>query len=192
MKARESGMPAEDTWSTFFDPCGILAQFLPTSSTGCTFAEFGSGYGTFTLPAARLTRGLVHAFDIEPALIALLGERARAEKLPNIRPSLRDFVAHGTGLPDATVDHAMLYNILHLENPAALLREAHRILHPGGKLSIIHWNYDPATLRGPPMNIRPRPGHCRAWAEAAGFTFVRDADFSAAAPHHYGLLLQKA
>ncbi len=184
-------MPDEDHWSTFFDPTGILAEFLPASAAGLCIAEFGSGYGTFTLPAARLSRGLVHAFDIEPALVSLLDERARAANLPNIRATLRDFVTDGTGLPDASIDHAMLYNILHLENPTTLLREAHRILKPGGHLSIIHWNYDPATPRGPSMDIRPRPGQCRAWAESVGFDFVRDAVFSTAAPHHYGLLLRR-
>ncbi len=191
MKARESGMPAEEMWSTFFDPPGILAQFLPPAPAELHIAEFGSGFGTFTLPAARHTRGTVHAFDIEPALIALLAERARAEDLPNIRPTLRDFVADGTGLPDASIDHAMLYNILHLENPVALLRETWRILVPGGHVSIIHWNSDPLTPRGPPMEIRPRPEQCRAWAESAGFTFVRSVDLSTRAPHHYGLLLGK-
>ncbi|HWA86196.1 MAG TPA: class I SAM-dependent methyltransferase [Opitutus sp.] len=189
MKARESGMPPEDAWSAFFDPAGILAQFLQPNSRE-TIAEFGSGYGTFALPAAQLTRGAVHAFDIESPLVSLVRQRARDSGLANLRAELRDFVATGTGLPDAGIDHAMLYNILHLEEPLALLREAHRILKPGGHLSIIHWNYDPATPRGPPLAIRPRPGQCRAWAESAGFVFVRDADFSRCAPHHYGLLLQ--
>ncbi len=191
MKARESGMPAEEMWSAFFDPADILAKFLPIPPTHLRIAEFGSGYGTFTLPAARLTLGPVYAFDIEPALVSLLQERAGAENLANIRATLRDFIADGTGLPDASIDHAMLYNILHLENPIALLYEAYRILAPGGHLSILHWNYDPLTPRGPPMEIRPRPSQCRAWAESAGLTFLRDANLSACAPHHYGLAFQK-
>jgi SAM-dependent methyltransferase len=190
MKARESGMPSEDAWTSFFDPANLLAQFLSVDADE-TIAEFGSGYGTFTLPAARLTRGTIHAFDIEPGLVSLVRQRARDSGLANIRAELRDFVATGTGLADASVDHAMLYNILHLDDPLALLREAHRILKLGAHLSIIHWNYDPATLRGPPLAIRPRPGQCRTWAESAGFIFVRDADFSRCAPHHYGFLLQR-
>jgi ubiquinone/menaquinone biosynthesis C-methylase UbiE len=53
------------------------------------------------------------------------------------------------------VDYAMLFNILHAEQPERLLREARRILAPHGLLGIIHWNYDPSTPRGPSMEIRP-------------------------------------
>jgi hypothetical protein len=41
--------------------------------------------------------------------------------------------------------------------PEGLLREAYRILSHGGRLGIMHWNYDPATPRGPSMDIRPGP-----------------------------------
>ena len=41
MKARESGMPAEEMWSAFFDPADILAKFLPIPPTHLRIAEFG-------------------------------------------------------------------------------------------------------------------------------------------------------
>jgi ubiquinone/menaquinone biosynthesis C-methylase UbiE len=49
-----------------------------------------------------------------------------------------------------------VFNILHAEKPEELLKESYRILKPDGKLSVIHWNYDPETPRGPPITIRPR------------------------------------
>ena len=104
---------------------------------------------------------------------------------------MRDFVAQGTGLPDSGMDHAMVYNLLHLDDPVRLLKEAFRILRPGGVLSIMHWKYDPATPRGPAMDMRPRPEQCRAWAEAAGFCFLRNQDLSECCQYHYGLLLTR-
>ena len=39
-------------------------------------AEFGCGYGTFTIPAGPRSRGTVYAYDIDPEMVAATGERA--------------------------------------------------------------------------------------------------------------------
>jgi predicted methyltransferase len=98
----------------------------------------------------------------------------------------RDFVAEGTGLPDASTDYAMLFNILHAEDPVGLLREAWRVLRPGGKVAVIHWVYDAATPRGPDLSMRPRPAQCRTWVQHAGFELVLPE--VALPPHHYGVV----
>jgi ubiquinone/menaquinone biosynthesis C-methylase UbiE len=191
MKARESGMPDEDIWQAFFDVECMVTQ-LGCSKQGIeNVVEFGSGYGTFTLAVAQRTRGLVHALDIEPELVARLQRKARDCKLENIRAEQRDFVADGSGLPERSMDHAMIWNLLHLRDPVALLAEAHRVLKPGGRLSIVHWKHDATTPRGPSLGIRPRPAECRAWATTAGFAFLRDVDLSACCPYHYGIVLAR-
>ncbi|MHB8897183.1 MAG: class I SAM-dependent methyltransferase, partial [Thermoguttaceae bacterium] len=152
--------------------------------------EFGCGYGTFTTAAARVVRGAVHALDIEPDMIAATRSKAEAEGLRNVRVSLRDFVAEGTGLPAASVDYAMLFNILHAESPECLLRECYRVLAPDGLLGIIHWNCDPATPRGPSMEIRPRPEQCRDWAVQAGFE-SQAREVVNLPPYHYGIVLRR-
>lgn len=184
-------MPEEQYWQSFFDAECVVEQLGCASAVGETTVEFGSGYGTFTLAVARRSAGAVVAFDIESALVALVSDKARAEGLANVRVEQRDFVTTGSGLSDCSATHAMLFNILHIENPVALLREAWRVVKPGGVVSVIHWNYDPATPRGPSMEIRPRPDDCRAWAEAAGLVFLRDVDLSACCPHHYGMLFKR-
>jgi ubiquinone/menaquinone biosynthesis C-methylase UbiE len=97
-----------------------------------------AAHGTFTIAAATRTRGTVFALDLEPDMIATTESKARAAGLTNVRLLLRDFVAEGTGLPDDSVGYAMLCNILHAENPVGLLREAWRVLRPGGKVGVIH------------------------------------------------------
>ncbi len=189
MKVRDSGMPEEGLWSDFFDPETVL-RTLGLEWNVRNVAEFGCGYGTFTLPAARLFRGTVHAFDIETEMIERVREKCRLEGITNVQHELRDFVADGTGLADGSMDMALLFNILHHEEPVALLREAFRILNPGGIAAVIHWNYDPNTPRGPALEIRPRPEQCIAWAEQAGFTF-QPADRIDLKPYHYGLRLRK-
>ncbi len=177
-------MPEERLWATFFNPDEILRKLgLPAAGD---VVDFGCGYGTFTIPAALITSGTVHALDSEAEMIAATRAKAEALGLGNIRTELRDFVTYGSGLPDASIGYAMLFNILHAESPDTLLREAHRILAVGGKLGIIHWNYDPSTPRGPSMDIRPRPQQCLQWAEQVGFRFLYPADLP---PYHWGMAL---
>lgn len=188
MKTRESGMPESITWETFFDAEAALTAMGLTADTGDT-VDFGCGYGTFALPAARRIRGTLYGFDIEKEMIAECEDRAQREGLDNVRFERRDFVAEGTGLPDDSVEFVMLFNILHAENPLRLLDEVWRILVPGGRVAIIHWNYDPATPRGPSMTIRPRPEDCRRWLIQTNF-IIGD-DMISLPPYHYGLAGRK-
>ncbi|MFM2013775.1 MAG: hypothetical protein RLZZ396_2559 [Planctomycetota bacterium] len=188
MKTRESGMPPEEMWQSFFDPNGVLTKLGLDSNCGDVL-EFGCGYGTFTIPAAQRIRGTVYAIDIEPEMLAITGAKAKAVGAANIELLQRDFVVDGSGLADRTVDYVMLFNILHAQERMALLREARRVLRPHGKLAIIHWNFDASTPRGPSMSIRPKPGECRAWAEEVGFAAISPADIDLP-PYHYGLVLE--
>jgi len=185
MKIRESGMPEESQWEHFFDPWAVLEQLGLTSACD-DVVEFGCGYGTFTLVAARMVSGTVYALDIEQEMLDTVASRADTARLENIKLLRRDFVGQGTGLDDGTADYVMLFNILHAEDPVALLREARRNVKAGGKVGVMHWNYDPDTPRGPPMAIRPRPEDCRRWAEAAGLRCGPLVDLP---PYHYGLVL---
>lgn len=184
-------MPEEAYWATFFDPEAALDQLLILGNSLGHTVEFGWGFGTFTLPAARRTTGIVTAFDIEPEMVEAVRQKADVEKRDNIRAEVRDFVADGTGLKSASQAHAMIFNLLHLENPVALLSEAHRVLGPGGMLSVIHWRSDIATPRGPSLEIRPTPEQCQAWMQEAGFKAIQSVDLQASCPYHFGLLGQR-
>jgi SAM-dependent methyltransferase len=182
-------MPEECTWGSFFDPESILRK-LGLAPTCEDVIDFGCGDGTFSIPAAKIVSGTVHALDIDLEMIATTKAKAEAAGLGNVRTCLRDFVADGSGLPGGSVDYAMLFNILHGESPRTLLREAFRVLSPCGKLGIIHWNYDPTTPRGPPMDIRPRPEQCRDWAVGVGFRLL-EPGLIGLPPYHSGVVLEK-
>jgi ubiquinone/menaquinone biosynthesis C-methylase UbiE len=188
MKTRESGMPDEERWRLFFDPDIILSE-LGLDQNCWVAVDMGCGYGTFTIPAARRITGKVYAIDIDPHMVEVCQAKVIEADLENVICQERDFVALGTGLPDQSTDFVMLFNILHAENPIGLLEEAYRILVPGGKVGVIHWNYDPTTPRGPSMDIRPRPEQCQAWVQSAGFQLIHP--FIQLPPYHYGMVGQK-
>ena len=189
MKVRDSGMPAEEMWSEFFDPAKVLAVFGLDRGVQ-DLVEFGCGYGTFTLAAAGIASGTVHALDIEPEMVSVVEQKCREAGVTNVQAMVRDFVVEGTGLADNSMDAALLFNILHHEEPLALMKEAFRVLKPNGMLAVIHWNYDSTTPRGPAMEIRPRPEQCVEWGRTAGFQF-NELNRYDLPPFHYGLLFIK-
>lgn len=188
MKVRESGMPEAAYWASLFNVPLILDALEIDGRVGDA-VEFGCGHGTFAVPVAQRIRGVLHAFDMDADMITATRLLAEREGCGNVRLHLRDFVADGTDLPPDSLDHAMLFNLLHAEDPRGLLVEARRILAPGGRLGVIHWNHDPATPRGPPLEIRPRPEDCRRWITEAGF--VLEKPHVDLPPHHYGILARK-
>jgi SAM-dependent methyltransferase len=189
MKVRDSGKPDEEMWAGFFDPAKVLTIFGLDRGVR-DIVEFGCGYGTFTLAAAGIAAGTVHALDIEPEMVDVVRQKCAGAGIDNVQAAVRDFVAEGTGLSDNTMAAALLFNILHHEEPLALMNEAHRVLKPNGMLAVIHWNYDPATPRGPAMEIRPRPEQCIEWGREAGFRFNERNRYDLP-PFHYGLLFRK-
>jgi ubiquinone/menaquinone biosynthesis C-methylase UbiE len=186
LKIRESGLPEEREWITFFRPTETL-KLLGLAGTALDVADFGCGYGTFTIPAARIVRGKVYAIDIEPEMLETVERKARKEGLNNVVPMHRDLMSEGSGLEDLSVDYVIIFNILHGEEPENLLKEAFRVLSLGGRVGIIHWNYD-EKVSGLPLNIKPRATDCRRWAESVGFGFEQEFDLK---PYHFGIVMRK-
>ena len=116
MKIRDSGMPDETYWESLFDVPLILSRL--GIERFHDVAELGCGYGTFTIPIAEAISGTLYTFDVEPEMIARTKERAAG--LPVVCEQ-RDVMESGFGVQ---VDAALLFNILHCEQPIRLLRHA--------------------------------------------------------------------
>lgn len=105
---------------------------------GKSVADIGAGSGWFTVRAARRVDpgGTVYAEDINPEAIKAIAERAKAEKLGDVRPVL--------GTPDdlklapSSVDAALLLKVYHeIAHPVPVMRELRAALKPGGRVGII-------------------------------------------------------
>jgi SAM-dependent methyltransferase len=187
-RIRDSGMPERELWESFFDVANIL-DALEAPGGHARVADFGCGYGAFSIAAAARTSGVVYAFDIDGHMVESTAARARSLGLGNVAAVARDIVSAGTGLADGSVAYAMLFNVLHAEQPTRLLREAFRILEPDGVLAVIHWIHDAATPRGPDLSIRPRPEQCANWCLEVGFD--RLSAPVVLEPYHYGLTARR-
>ena len=174
---RESGMPEETLWEGFF-ASGLLQRL----GVRGTVADFCCGYGTFSIPAARLAERVL-AFDISEEMVSRTRERAASLGLSNLTAERCD-LEEGCPLQERSVDWVLLCNILHGERPELLLGEARRILRHGGNALLLHWLHG-ATPRGPPLAIRPRPEDLERLARAAGFTRLQRRD---AVPWHYAII----
>jgi SAM-dependent methyltransferase len=133
----------------------------------------------------------VFGFDIELEMVETTRRKAESAGLKNVAVLQRDCAVDGTGVQEASIDYAMLFNILHSQEKLFLLQEVWRVLKAGGKLAIIHWNHDASTPRGRSMEIRPRPGKCRSWAAQVGFELLPPG-FVDLPPYYYGFVFQRS
>jgi ubiquinone/menaquinone biosynthesis C-methylase UbiE len=103
---------------------------------GFSILDYGCGPGSYTIPAAQLVgeSGKVYALDIHPLAVQQVQKAAARKRLTNIETILSDC---DTALPDDSIDVVLLYDILHeLSEPDKVLAELHRVLKPGGILSV--------------------------------------------------------
>jgi SAM-dependent methyltransferase len=190
MKIRESGMPEEKYWETLFKVPEILDR-LGIDGRMKDVVELGCGYGTFTIPVARRISGIIKTFDIDSAMLERTRQRALAARLRNVVLLRRDVLADGFGEEPGSADACLLLNILHCEEPVQLLAEVARVVRPGGSVLVIHWRVDPATPRGPSMEIRPHPEQIVRWAKETGL-LQSDEVVLDLPPWHYGFRLRRS
>jgi SAM-dependent methyltransferase len=106
--------------------------------------ELGPGPGIFTVDAAQRAgpQGKLIAVDIQPEMIAQVQERVQEAGLTNVETHIAN--AYELPLDDATIDRAFLIAVLpEISDQARALAELHRVLKPGGLLSITEEFMDP-------------------------------------------------
>ena len=182
-------MPEEAYWETLFDVPLILDR-LGVDARLRNVLEFGCGYGTFTIPVARRISGTLTTFDIDEAMVERSRQRAAAAGAYNVLYFVRNVFADGFGGEAGSKDACLLFNILHCEEPQRLLEETARVVRPRGAVLVIHWRHDPATPRGPNLEIRPRPEQNAAWAKETGL-LEAEGPVIDLPPWHYGLRLRR-
>ncbi|MFC2041237.1 class I SAM-dependent methyltransferase [Chloroflexota bacterium] len=98
--------------------------------------DYGCGPGSYITPLAELVGkpGKIYALDIHPLAIKMVQKIASKKQLTNVAT-----ICSGckTGLPDNSINVALLYDILHdLSDPNGVMEELRRVLKPDGILSV--------------------------------------------------------
>jgi SAM-dependent methyltransferase len=177
MRVRDSGMPEETYWESLFDVPLILDRLEIDRYRD--IVEFGCGYGTFSVPIARRIAGTLYTFDIDAEMVRRTQERSAGLR---IQASVRDVMKLGFGV---NADAALLFNILHCEEPLRLFSHA---VNAAPDVIVIHWRSDIATPRGPAAEIRPQPDQVRNWGTEAG---LRGGELIVLPPWHYGIVFAR-
>lgn len=150
-------------WAAFGAPERVVA------------VDLGAGTGLFAREfARRLDGGVIWAVDSEPRMIAWMEANLPAETLRTVRPLPGDATA--VPLPDASAGLVYAIALYHeLPEPALMLREALRLLAPGGTVGIVDWKAED-TPHGPPLAHRIDAPVIARQLREAGFADVEVCD----------------
>jgi len=147
-------------------PTDLLRDKMNVTS-GMTGVDLGSGTGVFAIPLAELTGdGTLYAVDRAEVMHDHLREKDPPANLQTVKADVT-----ATGLPDGAADMVTAGFILHeIKEPLLLVKEAARLLKPGGQLAVIDWREDTEYI-GPPRNRRISRARVEKMFAKAGLTF---------------------
>lgn len=111
----------------------LIKELCPLA--GNDVLEVGCGDGRITFQLAPHCRRII-GVDMEPRFIENALKEQQRSGLSNIK--FREMDAHALDIPDASVDVVLYPWVLQMvSDPAQAVREAHRVLKPGGKIVVI-------------------------------------------------------
>jgi ubiquinone/menaquinone biosynthesis C-methylase UbiE len=125
----------ETLYGLFRDPYKALHD--AGLEAGQTVLEVGCGPGFFTVPAARIVGdgGAVVALDINPVAVEHVRRKIQQAGVTNAKVVLAN--AAQTDLPDQGFDLIFVFGFARaVGGMAAIWPELHRLLKPGGTLSV--------------------------------------------------------
>jgi 2-polyprenyl-3-methyl-5-hydroxy-6-metoxy-1,4-benzoquinol methylase len=140
---------------------------------GSTVADIGAGSGYFTERLARLVgpAGKVYATDIQQGMLDLLAQRLLRGRIDNV--TLVRGEPADPKLPPASLDLALMVDVYHeLADPQTVLRRIREALKPDGRLVLIEYKGEDATIPILPSH-KMTVAQAKVEVEHEGFKLVR-------------------
>ena len=165
-----------------------MLGFLPFIRLGDVL-DAGSGDGTMAALLASRSRSVTCLDQSERVLQAA---RRRLAGLGNVAFAPGDL--HALPFPDAHFDHVLLLNVLtYSKDPAQVLREAARVLRPGGDLTLstlARHEHKDATAAYGHVNQGFRPGTLHGWLDGPAGLLVERCEITSRErrPPHFAVL----
>ncbi len=154
-------------------------------------ADFGAGSGFMARAIANIaTQGNVFAIEINRDMVARITHDIQEKQIKNIQPLWGDIeISGGSKLGNDSVDMVVLSNILfQLDDKVGCIKEATRVLKPGGRVLIVDWT---ESFGG----LGPAPHHVFEKKMAEDLLiksgFIKLSDNLPAGEHHYAILFKK-
>lgn len=173
----------------FIDPEAIVEKLGLAS--GSVVADFGCGSGYFSLPIAKKIgeQGIVYALDILPSSLETVSSQAKVAGVTNILARRANLEREGgSKLADKSCDWVVMKDMLFQnKNKTVILSEARRILKDHGKVLLIEWSDNDASI-GPDKSLRISK---EALVDVIQKSGLGISDELAVSNFHYGLILTK-
>lgn len=130
--------------------------------------EIGAGTAFFSIAFCELlSPRKVFACDVSEAMIDWVKENV-SPRYPTIIPVKNE--ESSVPLDDGIADLLFMINLHHeLDEPSLTVKEAFRILKPGGEIFIVDWKKKDMS-EGPPIEIRCLPDQVKRQMVTAGFS----------------------
>jgi len=186
------GTPPGAGHSSFdlIDPARFFAEL--DLKPGITFLDLGCGEGNYTLAVAEAVGpgGTIYALDLWQPGIEALKQKAAAQGRPNLRAfkvNISQPLPLETGSVDVALMATVLHDLLEFAMAAGALKEAARVLKPGGTLAIVEFKKVEGPP-GPPLLIRLSPEEVEKVVAPYGFA---RAGLAEVGPYNYLMLFVK-
>ena len=146
----------------------------------------GSGYLTFRVAEKVGPAGKVYAVDIQPEMLALIRERAKAKGLTNVEPVLG--TEADPKLPASAVDTILMVDVYHeFSHPYEMTDAMVKALKPGGRLVFVEYRMEDEKV---PIKLVHKMSEAQVIKEMGPFP-LKHAKTSADLPWQHVIVFEK-